>query len=131
MAEAAAHPSPEQRLADFAAELRLEDVPERVRHEARRSLVNVFATALAGCREPAVDIVVATSAPCTGPRAATLIGRSEGGDAGLAAFVNAMSANIFDFDDTHQATRSEEHTSELQSLMRISYAVFCLTKKKN
>src|SRR3546814_12505081 len=40
----------------------------------------------------------------------------------------------------HQATgtfslvrkdRSEEHTSELQSLMRISYAVFCLKKKKN
>src|SRR3546814_5505950 len=28
------------------------------------------------------------------------------------------------------AYRSEEHTSELQSLMRISYAVFCLTKKK-
>src|SRR3546814_3814472 len=27
------------------------------------------------------------------------------------------------------ATRSEEHTSELQSLMRISYAVFCLQKK--
>src|SRR3546814_2139699 len=27
-------------------------------------------------------------------------------------------------------TRSEEHTSELQSLMRISYAVFCLKKKK-
>src|SRR3546814_4143176 len=29
------------------------------------------------------------------------------------------------------ARRSEEHTSELQSLMRISYAVFCLKKKKN
>src|SRR3546814_9044479 len=29
-----------------------------------------------------------------------------------------------------QAGRSEEHTSELQSLMRISYAVFCLQKKK-
>src|SRR3546814_5877497 len=28
-------------------------------------------------------------------------------------------------------TRSEEHTSELQSLMRISYAVFCLKKKNN
>src|SRR3546814_7513418 len=28
------------------------------------------------------------------------------------------------------AARSEEHTSELQSLMRISYAVFCLNKKK-
>src|SRR3546814_4647484 len=30
----------------------------------------------------------------------------------------------------HIAYRSEEHTSELQSLMRISYAVFCLQKKK-
>src|SRR3546814_4962669 len=29
-----------------------------------------------------------------------------------------------------QLARSEEHTSELQSLMRISYAVFCLKKKK-
>src|SRR3546814_6930254 len=31
----------------------------------------------------------------------------------------------------HLIGRSEEHTSELQSLMRISYAVFCLKKKKN
>src|SRR3546814_1521143 len=30
----------------------------------------------------------------------------------------------------HRSPRSEEHTSELQSLMRISYAVFCLKKKK-
>src|SRR3546814_2141570 len=34
--------------------------------------------------------------------------------------------------NTYEGTyRSEEHTSELQSLMRISYAVFCLKKKKN
>src|SRR3546814_1867543 len=32
--------------------------------------------------------------------------------------------------DGEAAARSEEHTSELQSLMRISYAVFCLKKKK-
>src|SRR3546814_4367711 len=31
---------------------------------------------------------------------------------------------------TEEDARSEEHTSELQSLMRISYAVFCLKKKK-
>src|SRR3546814_2961658 len=39
----------------------------------------------------------------------------------------------FPRDDQHDADvpcRSEEHTSELQSLMRISYAVFCLKKKK-
>src|SRR3546814_2430453 len=33
--------------------------------------------------------------------------------------------------DPSEITRSEEHTSELQSLMRISYAVFCLKKKNN
>src|SRR3546814_9100720 len=45
--------------------------------------------------------------------------------------------NLFDnypatnkIDDTNGRTRSEEHTSELQSLMRISYAVLCLKKKK-
>src|SRR3546814_8117839 len=32
--------------------------------------------------------------------------------------------------NTHKSRRSEEHTSELQSLMRISYAVFCLKKQK-
>src|SRR3546814_8997065 len=39
-----------------------------------------------------------------------------------AAMVDRMDQNV---------GRSEEHTSELQSLMRISYAVFCLKKKKN
>src|SRR3546814_10829566 len=36
-----------------------------------------------------------------------------------------------DRDRAQAALRSEEHTSELQSLMRISYAVFCLKKKNN
>src|SRR3546814_7497685 len=40
--------------------------------------------------------------------------------------------HVFAFHPIHpdQQQRSEEHTSELQSLMRISYAVFCLYKKK-
>src|SRR3546814_9513324 len=37
---------------------------------------------------------------------------------------------ISDVGATARRSRSEEHTSELQSLMRNSYAVFCLTKKK-
>src|SRR3546814_5994981 len=47
-----------------------------------------------------------------------------GGDHDLLAAAEALPK----FDDSHD--RSEEHTSELQSLMRISYAVFCLKKKK-
>src|SRR3546814_5165403 len=39
--------------------------------------------------------------------------------------------DIADYIGDSLGLRSEEHTSELQSLMRISYAVFCLKKKKN
>src|SRR3546814_11784709 len=52
--------------------------------------------------------------------------------AGRAVALQA-SGHRFDPDRLHHfglSARSEEHTSELQSLMRISYAVFCLKKKK-
>src|SRR3546814_2795159 len=48
-----------------------------------------------------------------------------GGDAGMGGV--AVQQGI----DGWRRFRSEEHTSELQSLMRISYAVFCLKKKTN
>src|SRR3546814_3860472 len=53
-----------------------------------------------------------------------------GSDAGLPQ-VEGHAANLFKLDNRIHAAvdRSEEHTSELQSLMRISYAVFCLKKK--
>src|SRR3546814_9246068 len=47
-------------------------------------------------------------------------------DAGVHAL--AMTAHV-DIDKPNKAVRSEEHTSELQSLMRSSYAVFCLQQK--
>src|SRR3546814_8044363 len=57
-----------------------------------------------------------------------------GVDAGAAGDALVLQA-VADVDagraDLHADGRSEEHTSELQSLMRISYAVFCLKKKKH
>src|SRR3546814_4532017 len=47
----------------------------------------------------------------------------------LRRFAREGAADELDLDATIDG-RSEEHTSELQSLMRISYAVFCLKKKK-
>src|SRR3546814_6015713 len=44
-------------------------------------------------------------------------------------FFPAFDPDLHDLNPDH-VFRSEEHTSELQSLMRISYAVFCLKKKK-
>src|SRR3546814_6803353 len=46
------------------------------------------------------------------------------------ASLRSISSRPFHHQPTILTTRSEEHTSELQSLMRISYAVFCLKKKK-
>src|SRR3546814_3907327 len=59
--------------------------------------------------------------PCTQAKFAYLIGR----------YINIIRASKIIGFRTAQKTRSEEHTSELQSLMRNSYAVFCLKKKKN
>src|SRR3546814_6197629 len=51
---------------------------------------------------------------------------------GLAGTVGAEQGDDLSGGDVEvDPERSEEHTSELQSLMRISYAVFCLKKKKN
>src|SRR3546814_1838522 len=47
-----------------------------------------------------------------------------------AIFLAATGARILPPAIGHRIGRSEEHTSELQTLMRISYAVFCLKKKK-
>src|SRR3546814_2177109 len=51
-----------------------------------------------------------------------LVDEARGG--GIGGIKTEVGGNI------HETERSEEHTSELQSLMRISYAVFCLKKKK-
>src|SRR3546814_9210585 len=49
------------------------------------------------------------------------------GNAGVESFAERA---VITGPNTLRLARSEEHTSELQSLMRISYAVFCLKKKK-
>src|SRR3546814_2949723 len=58
-----------------------------------------------------------------------LVGQSQGATGALQA---AQAGNqLLALQAQQLADRSEEHTSELQSLMRISYAVFCLKKEQN
>src|SRR3546814_4624519 len=56
-----------------------------------------------------------------------LLPETVGGSADLTGSNNTKTKSTAPF--SRDDYRSEEHTSELQSLMRISYAVFCLTKK--
>src|SRR3546814_1621332 len=56
--------------------------------------------------------------------------RGQGGLGDVMRFGGAPEGQLLRHRDKIAIWRSEEHTSELQSLMRISYAVFCLKKKK-
>ncbi|QTL05892.1 MmgE/PrpD family protein [Aquabacter sp. L1I39] len=96
--------SASDRLAAFVADYCYEAIPPAVRHEARRSLLNMFATAFAGACDPAIESLWGALAPFCGPQVATQIGRGGRVDAPTAAFLNAAAANVFDFDDTHPGT---------------------------
>lgn len=91
-------------LARHVAATQWDDIPPSVRHQAKRSLVNFFAVALAGCRTAPIEIALASLSEFSGGRRTTVIGRSERIDALSAAFLNAASANVHDFCDTHLPT---------------------------
>jgi len=79
-------------------------MPKPVRHEAARAMLNWLGCALGGCREEPVERLWAALREFAGPPQATLLGRGPRTDALTAATINAISANVFDFDDTHLAT---------------------------
>lgn len=91
------------RLADLVAGTVWEDVAAQ-EHEAKRSILNFFATALGSSHDPAVVAPLKTLLPFSGAATSSIIGRAERLDAMGAAFVNAISANLLDFDDTHLDT---------------------------
>ena len=93
-----------EKLARLVAQTRWEDLPPAVRHQAKRSFMNFFAVALAGCRTGPVEIALQSLTQFSGAKQATLVGRRERIDALSAAFLNAAGANVFDFCDTHLPT---------------------------
>ena len=91
-------------LAEFAVNVAYEDIPSQMFHEARRSLMNYFAVGLGGCRDRTIEIALATYSEFAGPPQASLFGRHDKTDLLTAASLNAMAANVYDFDDTHTPT---------------------------
>jgi 2-methylcitrate dehydratase PrpD len=92
-----------RRLAELVAATSWADVAAQ-QHEAKRSILNFFATALGSAHDPAVTIALRTLSPFSGAATSAVIGRTDRLDAMSAAFVNAISANLLDFDDTHPET---------------------------
>jgi len=93
-----------RKLARFIVSARYADLPEAVRHEAKRTLLNWAGCALGGSRHDTVTNAVAALAPFFGARQATLFGRTERADVLHAALLNGISSHVLDFDDTHAHT---------------------------
>jgi len=91
-------------LAAFVARCGWADLPSTVRHEARRALLNYFAVACAGAPDPTLDIAHRVYARFGARPEAGLVGRPGRLDRLNAAALNAMAANVYDFDDTHHPT---------------------------
>ena len=90
-------------LGSFVAATSWADVAAQS-HEAKRSILNFFATAFGSAYDPAVTSALRTLSPFSGAATSAIIGRPERLDALGAAFINAISANLLDFDDTHLDT---------------------------
>src|SRR5215471_10887596 len=93
-----------RRLARFIVSARFADMPEAVRHEARRTLLNWVGCAVGGSQHETITNAVAALAPFFGAHQATLLGRSERMDVLHAALLNGISSHVLDFDDTHAPT---------------------------
>ena len=91
-------------LARYIVSASYENLPEKVRKEGVRTLLNWVGVAVGGSRHETVNIAVGALEPFSGPAQATILGRRERFDVMNAAFVNGVSSHIFDYDDTHLKT---------------------------
>ncbi|HWB48917.1 MAG TPA: MmgE/PrpD family protein [Stellaceae bacterium] len=97
-------PAVTRRLAEFVAGSQWRDIPDAVRREGVRGLLNYVGCALGGCGDEAIALAVRVLTPSFGAPVAGLIGRVERCDILNAAFLNAASANVLEYDDTHLPT---------------------------
>lgn len=93
-----------RRLARYIVSAKAEDLPENVRKEAARTLLNWAGCAIGGSRHETLDIAISALAPFSGPAQASVLGRRDRLDVLNAAFMNGVSSHIFDYDDTHLKT---------------------------
>jgi 2-methylcitrate dehydratase PrpD len=93
-----------RRLARFVVDSKKADVPEEARKEAVRTLVNWVGCALGGARHQTADRALEALSELSGPRTATVLGRTERLDILHASLLNGITSHVLDFDDTHLET---------------------------
>ena len=93
-----------ERLAQFVAASRWDQLPPEVRHEGKRSVLNFIGCALGVAHAPPIEMALRVMTPLSGPDRVTVLGRPERLDPLGAAFINAVAGNLLDYDDTHLRT---------------------------
>jgi 2-methylcitrate dehydratase PrpD len=91
-------------LGAFVADTAGDALPPHVLHEGKRALVNFFGCAIGAGRAPACDTLVGVLRAFGAGDTSSLLGRVDRLAPPEAAFVNAVSANLLDYDDTHLPT---------------------------
>src|SRR5438067_2320972 len=107
-------------MATYVVNNRLEDIPEDVRHDARRATVNYMGCAVGGSPHQAVVIALRALGPYAGPPTAGILGRPERTDPLHASLMNGISSHVHDYDDTTPKNYSHP-TSPVASAL-FSYA---------
>ncbi len=91
-------------LARYVVNAEFKDIPQNVRQEGVRSILNWLGCAVGACHHEAVDCALEALGPFSGAKEATILGREEKVDILLASLLNGISSHVFDFDDTHLRT---------------------------
>jgi 2-methylcitrate dehydratase PrpD len=90
-----------RRFGAFAAGTRYEDLPEAVRHECKRGVLDWLGCALAGSRHKTIDVLLAGLDALGSRETVPVIGRGARLGAMEAAIANGQIGHVLDFDDTH------------------------------
>jgi len=91
-------------LADWIVGVKASAIPAAVREEGVRTFVNWLGCAVGGARHETADRALDAVMPFSGPREATVLGRTERLDALHAALINGITSHVLDYDDTHLKT---------------------------
>ena len=97
-------PNYSQAIAQYVEQSTGAEISPAVLHEAKRSLMNYFAVAFAAGKDETISKAIAVLTRFSANQSASILGRHLNTDMLNAAALNAMAANVFDFDDTHIPT---------------------------
>ncbi len=91
-------------LAEWIVGVRADDIPQDVRREGVRTFVNWLGCAVGGADHAAADAALRALSPFSGPREATVLGRTDRLDPLKATLLNGITSHVLDYDDTHLRT---------------------------